>query len=268
MAYALAPRPEYGLSHEPGDIYRETLEQLEHGDVPWHRPRWLEAAVGARRVAAAPGPQDADEAFDELFAATGMDSCFGAMRTFYSVFTDMIHLADWRDCDPAEFRCDWIHELVHATGHPSRLGRDLPLVFGSNAHGVEDLIAEMGASIVCASLGIEPRLRHSGSIALWAGLLRSDPWIFEEAVRSAVEAADYLFACRDAQAAAFALIEAEEARVEQEEAARAATARRWQRQQERERWASGLVTGLRPRESLPAARHGDPTWQSPHPSSS
>jgi antirestriction protein ArdC len=212
--------------------------------------------------------QDAEEKFLELFAATGMDSRHGGVRTFYTRFDDVIILSDWRESGPILFLRNWIHELVHATGHSSRLARDLPDVFGSTAHGIEDLVAEIGTSMVCLSLGITPGLRHPDNIATWLALLRSDGEAFGKAFRLASAAADYLFTLRDGQAAAFDRTEKEEAAAECAEAVRAAAERRLRRRRERERWASGFVTGLGPRESLPAVRHGVSSWQNLHPNSS
>lgn len=291
MAHALAYRPVTGPDDPFDRINDQALAVLEQGQVPWATPWRLVVTPGygscnedgsgiklyhsdpslpACLVAATnpTAPRDIDGEFHELFAATGIDFRRGAVRTFYSLSEDMIALSDWRISDPTDFLRDWVHELLHAVGHPSRLDRDLPCGFGSNAHGIEDLIAEIGSAFVCASLGIEPSLRHPDSIDTWAGLLRSDSRIFIQAVRSAETAAGYLFARRDAQAAAFDRLETEEAAAEREEAERAAAARRCKWRQERERWASGLMTGLGPRESLPAARHGDPSWQNLHSNSS
>jgi len=280
MAYALAYRPVTGPDDPFERINDQVLAVLEQGQVPWATPWRLAVApsqgrcdedgsgiklnrsdpsLPAHLVAATnpTAPRDVDAEFLELFAATGINFRRGAIRTFYSLSEDMIALSDWRSSDPTDFLRDWIHELLHATGHPSRLGRDLPPVFGSNAHGIEELIAEIGTAFVCASLGIEPSTRHPDCIDTWVGLLRSDNRIFVQAVRSADIAAGYLFACRAAQAAAFDRLDLEEVATEREEVARAAPARQRKRLQERERWASGSVTGSRPGESLLAARHGD-----------
>jgi hypothetical protein len=252
------------LTHRPGpradcgvdDIDRWALARLERGEAPW-LAAGAPCFAGEAAVAVAPtSPDEAEEAFLEMFAATGIDFRLGAMRTFYSFCDDVIVLADWREADQADFLRDWIHELVHATGHPSRLARDLPRVFGPTAHGIEHLIAEIGASLVCASLGIEPRLRHPASLEGWAELLRADRRIYGRAMRLAREAADYLFARRDAQAAAFDCLEAEETRAALEEAGRAVGARPRRRRQERKRWAVRCATGMRPGESLPASRSG------------
>lgn len=263
-------------------LNRHAIRLMERGDDGWLSPWRLNAltegvgpCLGGGLLGLAgsqPGEPpsnapslmhpDAEERFLELFAATGMDSRHGGLRTFYTRFEDVIILSDWRESDPVLFLRNWIHELIHATGHPSRLARDLPDVVGPTEHGIEDLVAEIGTSIVCSSLGIAPGLRHPDNIGPWLALLRSDDRAFGKAFSLASSAANYLFARRDAQAAAFDLIEQEEAAAERAEAVRAAAERRLKRQRERERWASGLMTGLQPRESLPAARHGVLSWQS------
>ncbi len=258
MAHAFILRRAPGPDHLFDSSTERVLAQLERGEIPW-----LSRDIPDATDAQCCNGGDVEAAFLDLFAATGIDFRLGTVRTFYSRGEDMIALSDWRVRDPADFLRDWIHELIHATGHPSRLDRELPLVFGSTGHGVEDLIAEMAAASVCSSLGIAPSLRHPDSVERWIDLLRADDRIFGHAEQAAGAAAAYLFARRDAQAAAFNQIEAEEAAAAREEAALAAASRRRKRQEERERWASGLVTGLGPRESLPAARHGDVTWQSP-----
>jgi antirestriction protein ArdC len=279
MAHALACRHEPGRDHVFDYSSDQVLAQLERGEIPWLEPGTSAATDGCNGgggevacrggsgtstalLAAGIPPEacDAEAGFLDLFAATGIDFRLGAMRTFYSPSDDMIALSDWRGRDPAEHLRDWIHELVHATGHPSRLDRELPAVFGSTGHGVEDLIAEMATASVCASLGITPSLRHPDRVERWIDLLRADDRTFGHAVRSAGVVTAYLFERRDAQAAAFDRLEAEEAGAERQRAALAAAMRRRKWGEERERWASGLVTGLEPRESLPAARHGGPTW--------
>lgn len=282
MAHGL-PLPFDGFQlADVGALNRYVLGLMERGDDGWLSPWRLNAPAkdlaprlggGLLRLAwsqpveppsNAPClmPPDAEEKFLELFAATGMDSRHGGPWTFYTRFEDVIILSDWRESDPVLFLRNWIHELIHATGHPSRLARDLPDVFGPTAHGMEDLVAEIGTSIVCTSFGIAPALRHPDNIGPWLALLRSDERAFGKALSLASAAANYLFALRDAQGAAFDLIEQEEAAAERAEAVRAAAERRLKRQRERERWASGLMTGLQPRESLPAARHGVLSWQS------
>src|SRR3546814_10450514 len=64
-----------------------------------------------------------------------------------------------------------LHELTHATGHSSRLGRDLLNAFGSKDYAREELVAEMGSAFLCAALGIEPTVRHADYIGAWLEVL-------------------------------------------------------------------------------------------------
>jgi len=202
--------------------------------------------------------RDIEEEFHELIAATGMDYELGAVRTFNVPSRDIFVLSDWRSAaDKYDFHRDWLLELIRATGHPSRLDRNISDVFGHNGHGIEDLVAELGCAFVCAVLGIEPALRHPDCLDAWIDILCSDDLAFVRAASVATTALDYLLARRDAQAAAFDRLEAEDAAVERELAARGAQERQRRRRQERERWASGSLTGSRPGESLLAARRGD-----------
>lgn len=242
------------------EITDSTIRKLEDG-----RPPWLSQAPGyPRGLIANPVPLagtaacDVESGFHELFAATGIKTDRGAIRTFYTSSRDTIILSDWRaHQDINDLYRDWIHELVHATGHPSRLRRNLPKTFGSHVSAFEDLVVEMSSARICASLGITPALRHRDGVEAWITLLRADSHAWFRAMRSADESTDYLFALRDANAAAFDRLEADEAAAERAFAASEHQIRRECRQRERERWASGSVTGSRPGESLLAARHGD-----------
>ena len=46
------------------------------------------------------------------------------------------------------------HELVHSTGHASRLNRTFGAHFGDELNSKEELVAEMGAAYLCAIAGI------------------------------------------------------------------------------------------------------------------
>ena len=54
-----------------------------------------------------------------------------------------------------------LHELVHSTGHPSRLDRFAQEnnyhKFGSEVYAQEELVAEIGAGFLCSEVGSETR---------------------------------------------------------------------------------------------------------------
>ena len=76
--------------------------------------------------------------------------------------------------EPINWHRTALHELGHASGHPSRLGRDLGGAFGSKKYAFEELVAEMNAAFCCASLGIVPTVRHADYIGSWLEVLRED----------------------------------------------------------------------------------------------
>jgi antirestriction protein ArdC len=85
-----------------------------------------------------------------------------------------------------------LDELGHASGHPSRLNRDLSGSYGARKYAFEELIAELCAAFFCASLGIVPTVRHADYIGSWLEVLREDNRAIVRAASQASKAADYL----------------------------------------------------------------------------
>jgi antirestriction protein ArdC len=86
-------------------------------------------------------------------------------------------------------------EHIHWTGHRSRLDRlDLIATFGSLEYATEELIAELGAAIAAARLGIatQPRDDHAAYLAHWIELLGEDPKILFRTAAAAQRAVDHL----------------------------------------------------------------------------
>ena len=58
--------------------------------------------------------------------------------------------------DIKKFYSTLFHEMVHSTGHVKRLNRiDRTAFFGSEAYSKEELVAQMGSSLLCYLLGYE-----------------------------------------------------------------------------------------------------------------
>lgn len=87
-----------------------------------------------------------------------------------------------------------LHELTHWTGAEHRLNREFGKRFGDRAYAMEELIAELGAAFLCASLGIssQPREDHATYIASWLEVLKKDNRAIFTAARMAQEAFSYL----------------------------------------------------------------------------
>ena len=144
----------------------------------------------AQSDAPEPPPESATEAF---VSATGADIRHGGDQACYVPSRDFIalpHPSAFRD--EQSYRATKLHELVHWSGHRSRLDRDLSHRFGTQAYAAEELVAELGAAFLCAHLGVEGELRHAGYIASWITLLKSDDRAIFTAASKASAAADYL----------------------------------------------------------------------------
>jgi antirestriction protein ArdC len=98
---------------------------------------------------------------------------------------------------PEEYYSTLFHEMVHSTGHSSRVNRKLNdriTPFGSSDYSKEELIAEMGASFSCGICEIEnSTLENSAAyIRSWLKVLRGDSKLVVMAAAAASKAADYI----------------------------------------------------------------------------
>lgn len=94
----------------------------------------------------------------------------------------------------AAYHATLLHESVHATGHKSRLDRDFSKSkrFGDEHYAAEELVAELGAAMLCAHCGIDGDLRHAGYIESWLKALRNDKRYILTASAQAQKALDLL----------------------------------------------------------------------------
>ncbi|MBR0900098.1 DUF1738 domain-containing protein [Bradyrhizobium tropiciagri] len=151
---------------------------------------------------------------EALVAATRANVRSGGAQAFYRPSDDTVHIPP----QPAFFAQinyyrTLFHELGHWTGHPRRLNRDQSGAFGSRLYANEELVAELTAAFVCASLSIKPTVRHADYLGSWLEVLRNDNRAIFRAASRAAKAADYLLAfAGEGLIAAAACAEAEVAR--------------------------------------------------------
>ena len=95
-----------------------------------------------------------------------------------------------------EYYSTLIHELGHSTGHHSRLNRkevNDPIQFGSHDYSLEELVAELTATFLCAESGIDNTIDNSAAyIKGWHAKLADDPKLFWTAAGRAQKAANYI----------------------------------------------------------------------------
>ena len=147
-------------------------------------------------IAAPPVPTGLIEPHVEaLIAATGIDFRIGGERAFYVPAHDYVQVPPPQAYfEPINWHRTALHEMGHATGHVSRLGRDFSGSFGTKKYAFEELIAEINAAFCCASLGIAPTVRHADYIGSWLEVLREDDRAIVRAASQAGKAADWLLA--------------------------------------------------------------------------
>ena len=124
---------------------------------------------------------------------------FGGSKAFYAPSSDKItipYLAQYTS--KIEFYLTIFHELVHSTGHNTRLRRDAiinPANMQAESYSFEELVAEIGAALLCSKTGNYDKLAESNSIAYiqsWKNRLSNNPdWIIR-AASQAEKAVDYI----------------------------------------------------------------------------
>jgi len=88
------------------------------------------------------------------------------------------------------------HELIHSTGHVSRLARQGvtdPISFGSQTYAQEELVAEIGSAFLMAEAGIPPNIENSASyLEGWRKSISDDKRLIIRAASQAQKAAEYI----------------------------------------------------------------------------
>jgi antirestriction protein ArdC len=96
-----------------------------------------------------------------------------------------------------EYYSTLFHELTHSTGHASRIGREgieILNTFGNESYSREELVAEMGAAMLCGITGIAPATLQNSAAYLktWIERLKSDSRLLVSAASAAQKASDYI----------------------------------------------------------------------------
>ena len=147
-------------------------------------------------------PSLRQHAIDAFFAAIPAEVRHGGNQAYFTPTFDYIQMPSrsaFRSMDLyASTRC---HETVHWSGHASRLARTFGKRFGDRAYAFEELVAEIGAGLCCADLGLPIFLHdsHASYVGHWLTILRGDKTAIIHAAAKAEQAFAYLksFAAKD-----------------------------------------------------------------------
>jgi antirestriction protein ArdC len=196
--------------------YDETLKKMVTRKIPllkffhvfaMEQCEFPEGTRGAKLLAAATAkpevtPAERDEAAEALVAdylAKGPSLAHGGNSAHYVPATDHIQMPRLESfTSTAHYMSTLYHEVTHSTGHDSRLKRTGIAdgtfgPFGSEVYSQEELVAEMGATMLCATAGIEQSAVFNNSLAYiqhWISKLEEDDKLLMRAASQAQRAVD------------------------------------------------------------------------------
>ncbi|SMH27961.1 ArdC family protein [Mesorhizobium australicum] len=140
-----------------------------------------------------PPPGVIEPMVEALIKATGIDFRIGGDKAFYVPAHDYVVVPPPQAYyEPINWHRTALHEIGHASGHHSRLNRDLSGSFGSKKYAFEEMIAEQISAFCCASVGIVPTVRHADYIGSWLDVMREDSRAIVRAASQASRAADWI----------------------------------------------------------------------------
>lgn len=174
------------LKDESGKPIRDAEGKVLTAKVRLERPTPFYATVfNAEQVEGMPPverrnpqPFDKKERVEQIMANSGVKITEApGDRAYYSPSSDSIRLPDrGQFTNEAGFYATALHELGHATGHVTRLDRDLSGGFGSEKYAREELRAEISSMLVGDELGLghDPG-QHVAYVQSWIKVLTDTP---------------------------------------------------------------------------------------------
>lgn len=126
----------------------------------------------------------------------------GGNRAYYDFIADFVGLPKKEQFEVTErYYVTAFHELVHSTGFKDRIGRDLDgFNMNPESYSKEELIAELGASILAMECGIsndEVVEQSAAYVGHWLEKLKDDRSMIIQAASAATKAADFILGRTD-----------------------------------------------------------------------
>lgn len=153
-----------------------------------------------------PDLQQQQQQFEPLQAAEAIVSGYAhapiieelGNRACYQCQADRVLIPPAEQFESRESRyATLFHELVHSTGHSTRLDRGLdkdPAPFGSADYSREELVAETGSAMLSAMAGISPPTIEQAAAYIdhWRKALHGDKRLVVNAAGAGQKAADWI----------------------------------------------------------------------------
>lgn len=116
---------------------------------------------------------------------------------YYQPVFDFVNVPPMEKFDSIhEYYSTLFHELIHSTGHPSRLNRldENNFNFGSHEYSKEELVAEIGSNFLASHVGFDDVVFENSAsyINNWIQRLENDPKMIVQASQRAQKACDHI----------------------------------------------------------------------------
>lgn len=148
------------------------------------------------------GPRNATPFVDygpaeAVISATDARIEFGGVKAEYCPADDLIRLPPKAAFESQnKYYSTALHELVHWSGHESRLDRlKKNARFGSHAYAIEELVAEIGGCFLSTEIGVplsDDLSNQAAYLASWLSILQADPSAIFTAASQASAATDFI----------------------------------------------------------------------------
>jgi antirestriction protein ArdC len=117
---------------------------------------------------------------------------YGGNRACYMPHRDVIQLPPYQAFESDDdFFSTVFHELSHSTAHKDRLNRTTGKAFADPEYRYEELVAEIGASFLCAHFGYKAK-GSEAYIAHWVKMMKANHMAVISAASQAARSTDYL----------------------------------------------------------------------------
>lgn len=195
-------------------VDRDEVRRIQAGDPERMRDIRLAAhtysVFNARQVEGVPPPaRHQGNIYDPtvlkenrglFLSALGVSLREGGDRAYYDPVSDKIIMPFPRHFDSDQDHINTLlHEAGHATGHSSRLDRDMSGTYGSEQYAREELRAEIASAFTAQALHTACPLeesphfiQHKAYIQSWISILEQDPNELFAAIKDAEKISDHL----------------------------------------------------------------------------
>lgn len=113
---------------------------------------------------------------DKIIENCGVPVHHQGTQAFYSAKRDVIYLPEKSAfLSESGYYATALHEIIHSTGHESRLNRDLSGKFGTKSYAMEELRAEFGSVYIGMEKGLNYNYENNiAYIQSWSEILKND----------------------------------------------------------------------------------------------